>query len=132
MLSIGSPGPTVRIVLVEDHDDLRQQLCIFLEEHGGNVVGSACNTTAGRETILREKPDFAVVDNYLPDGRGTDLCADVRHEEPGIRVVIHSGTVTSDDLARAEQAGATAVVPKSVRGLELLEALGLAGPGAVS
>lgn len=125
MTPLASSAPNPRIVIVEDHDGLREELGNFLVERGADVVGSAGTVADGIDLITRECPDFAVVDNALPDGRGTDLCATVHERVPRVRVIIHSGMVTVDDMDRAELSGAAAVVPKSIRGHELLRALGL-------
>src|SRR5690349_6991819 len=63
-----------RVVLVEDHTMVRQLLAhLVRQDLGLNLVADCTNVADGCATLLREKPDLAIVDWMLPDGRGFDL-----------------------------------------------------------
>lgn len=63
-----------RIVLIEDHTMVRQLLAHLVREDLGLNLVADCTTVAdGLAALLREKPDLAIVDWMLPDGRGFDL-----------------------------------------------------------
>jgi DNA-binding NarL/FixJ family response regulator len=63
-----------RVVLVEDHTMVRQLLAhLVRHDLGLNLVADCTNVADGCATLLREKPDLAIVDWMLPDGRGFDL-----------------------------------------------------------
>jgi DNA-binding NarL/FixJ family response regulator len=63
-----------RIVLVEDHAMVRQLLAHLLRDELGLTLVADCTSVAdGMDALLREKPDLAIVDWMLPDGRGFDL-----------------------------------------------------------
>jgi DNA-binding NarL/FixJ family response regulator len=63
-----------RVVLVEDHTMVRQLLAhLVREDLGLNLVADCTNVADGCAALLREKPDLAIVDWMLPDGRGFDL-----------------------------------------------------------
>jgi two-component system, NarL family, invasion response regulator UvrY len=63
-----------RIVLVEDHTMVRQLFAHVVRDELGLVLAADCTTVAdGLQALLREKPDLAIVDWMLPDGRGFDL-----------------------------------------------------------
>src|SRR4051812_16706518 len=65
---------TARIVLVEDHTMVRQLFAHVVREELGLTLAADCTTVAeGVGALLREKPDLAIVDWMLPDGRGFDL-----------------------------------------------------------
>ena len=69
-----SDRPTARIVLVEDHTMVRQLFAHVVREELGLTLAADCTTVAdGLQALLREKPDLAIVDWMLPDGRGFDL-----------------------------------------------------------
>lgn len=69
-----------RVVLVEDHTMVRQLFAHLLRDELGLTLAADCTTVADAMVALpREKPDLAVVDWMLPDGRGFDL---VRHIGP--------------------------------------------------
>jgi DNA-binding NarL/FixJ family response regulator len=67
------PNPA-RVVLVEDHTMVRQLFAHLVRDDLGLVLAADCTTVAEAQVaLLREKPDLAIVDWMLPDGRGFDL-----------------------------------------------------------
>jgi DNA-binding NarL/FixJ family response regulator len=63
-----------RVVIIEDHTMVRQLLAHLVREDLGLKLAADCTTVAeGVPALLREKPDLAIVDWMLPDGRGFDL-----------------------------------------------------------
>ncbi len=67
-----------RVVLVEDHAMVRQLFGHLLRDTLGLELAAECTTVAeGAQALLREKPDLAIVDWMLPDGRGFDLVRNV-------------------------------------------------------
>ena len=68
------PVPRARVVLVEDHTMVRQLFAHLVREELGLTLAADCTTVAdGTAAMLREKPDLAIVDWMLPDGRGFDV-----------------------------------------------------------
>jgi two-component system CheB/CheR fusion protein len=68
---------STKIVLVEDNADARGMLKSLLELDGYQVV-AAENGRQGVESILREKPDVALVDIGLPELDGYGVAREVR------------------------------------------------------
>jgi DNA-binding NarL/FixJ family response regulator len=63
-----------RVVLVEDHTMVRQLFAHLVRADLGLTLAADCTTVAeGLVALLREKPDLAIVDWMLSDGRGFDL-----------------------------------------------------------
>lgn len=63
-----------RVVLVEDHTMVRQLFAHLLRDTLGlDLVAECTNVAEGMAALLREKPDLAIIDWMLPDGRGFDL-----------------------------------------------------------
>ncbi|HEY2194820.1 MAG TPA: response regulator transcription factor [Actinomycetospora sp.] len=126
--SAGGPGTATitrpaRVVLVEDHPAVREQLTALLRAAGLDVVAVAGDLRGGHDAVRTARPEVAVVDNRLPDGRGIDLCALLAREAPEVALIVHSGAVTDAETERALALGVAAVVPKSLRGSELLAAV---------
>ena len=67
-----------RVVLIEDHTMVRQLFAhLIRDELGLNLAADCTSVAEGAEALLREKPDLAIVDWMLPDGRGFDLVRNV-------------------------------------------------------
>ena len=67
-LPFSIPTPPVLqpiILVVEDHDDTREMLCLLGEAWGFRVV-EACNGLEAVEAALREKPQLILMDGRLP------------------------------------------------------------------
>lgn len=123
MSGLGAPHP-LTVCLVEDHERVRHSLVALLEGAGLSVCAAVATAEESLAAVRVHDPHVAVLDSRLPDGTGIDLCRALTRELPGVAVVIHAGTVDEDLEVAAQAAGASAVVPKSIRGTALLESLG--------
>jgi DNA-binding NarL/FixJ family response regulator len=75
-----------RVVLVEDHTMVRQLFAHLVRDELGLQLAGDCTTVAdGAAALLREKPDLAIVDWMLPDGRGFELVRQVGPKLPRTR-----------------------------------------------
>lgn len=119
MEASGSPS----LVLVEQHEALRDGLAVLLEQRGFSVLG--CATTAARgEAVIRERrPDLAVVGVDLPDERGTELVRRISANGVGSKCVIYTGLRDPNLLEAAYRAGARGLVAKPAGLSVLVEAL---------
>lgn len=113
----------VTVCLVEDHVELRNQLCRLITKAGMNVLAAVGTLREGEVAITDHLPDVAVIDNRLPDGRGIDLCRTLSRTTPEVTLLLHTGIVTDALTLEALEAGATAVISKIIRSDGLLEAI---------
>jgi two-component system, sensor histidine kinase len=67
----------IRIVIVEDNNDVRTNLAGYLESKGAQVLAS-CDAFQGIETIRDERPDLALCDIGLPGSDGFQLLRWIR------------------------------------------------------
>jgi two-component system OmpR family response regulator len=67
----------VRILVVDDHDEVRSLLRRALARDG-HVVRTASNLELARTILQGRDVDLVVLDLGLPDGEGLDLCREVR------------------------------------------------------
>ena len=65
------------IVVVEDHDDARRYLGLFLDRLGATVV-VARNGFEGLEAIKNNRPDLVVSDIQMPGMDGFELLREIR------------------------------------------------------
>ena len=112
-----------RACVVDDDPGVRQWLTQVLESRGIEVCGVAGTIDEGLASIAAQRPDLAVVDSRLPDGRGVDLCREVSATRPEMTLILHTGMIGPEEVSRAYQAGVTRIALKSIQGEELLAAV---------
>jgi DNA-binding response OmpR family regulator len=117
-----------KLLLVEDDPAIGKALQITLGLEGYNV-SLACTAAAAHEALGRNKFDIFVLDITLPDGNGLDLCRKVREENPGVPIVMVTGTLDEATQEKARQAGANDYVSKPFSTSGLAARLRQALPG---
>lgn len=115
----GSPS----LVLVEQHEALRDGLAVLLERRGFDVLGCATTAARGEEVIREREPDVAVVGVDLPDERGTELVRRVSGNGVDSKFVIYTGLDDPDLLEAAYRSGARGLVAKPAGLSVLVDAL---------
>jgi DNA-binding NarL/FixJ family response regulator len=110
-------------VLVEDHPVLRRRFAGQLVDAGMDVVAAVGTSAAGWAAVRSLDPAVAVIDSRLPDGRGVDLCRTVRRDLPHVALLLHARLISSVEQQEALDAGVAAVVPKGIRGHDLVSAV---------
>ena len=123
--SDGAPAPlSTRILLVDDHDIVREGLMALLSRTDGmTVVGFA---VTGEEAVLaagRLSPDVIVMDLVLPTLNGLDATRLILSEWPLTHIIALSGCHTSEHVHRALRAGARGYVTKGSAGSDLVAAI---------
>ena len=110
----------MKILLVEDHRQSRENLQRLIERRGHEVaaVGSA---EEARELLEKQTFPFLILDWMLPGESGIDLCRDLRARPAGDETFILLVTARHDtqDLEQALAAGANDYLTKPLN-LELL------------
>jgi DNA-binding response OmpR family regulator len=104
------------VVLVLDDDRATRELVReVLEEQGYTVEGAASGAT-GQARLEAGGIDLMVLDKWLPDRDGLDVCRWVRTRERGNRahlpIIVLSAAIEEDDPAALEHTGADAYVAK--------------------
>lgn len=121
---------SIRVLIVDDHEIVREGLQILLsEEPGVEVVGTAKDGGDALALIKKHKPDVVLMDIAMPVMDGIETTRRVVSDFPATRVLIL--TSYSDDLRvrDAIQAGATGYLLKDVLKADLLNAIRSAAEG---
>lgn len=125
MEASGSPS----LVLVEQHEALRDGLAVLLERRGFEVRGCATTVARGEEVIAQRHPDVVIVGVDLPDERGTELVRRMSERPPCPKFVIYTGLDDPDLLEAAYRSGAKGLVAKPAGLPVLVDALREVGRG---
>ena len=112
-----------RILCIEDHEDTRELIEFVLAASGYSV--SAIDTMAGALNLARSNQfDLYLIDNWLPDGLGIQLCESIRLFDPVTPVLFYSGAAFDSDRLDAIQAGAQGYLQKPCPFSDLLRTIG--------
>ena len=105
--------PPVRVVVVEDDDDLRDGIIVpMLREHGFEVVGLA-SAAALYARLAGIDPRIVVLDVGLPDESGFAVARRLR-KESSVGIVMLTGLREEPDQVRGLANGADAYLTKPV------------------
>lgn len=106
-------GETIRVMLVEDHQLMREVLALVLErEPDLAVVGAAGDAGQALALLHRSRPDVVLMDLDLPGPDGVRAARAMMRVVPGLRVVILSATCTPAQVHRSLAAGACGYLVK--------------------
>lgn len=94
------------ILIVEDQDDLRLLIRLTLRPLGRIV--QAASAEEGLALARSERPDLVVLDVWLKQGSGLDVCAAIRADADtrGARVLVLSACGQQSDVEAGLAAGA--------------------------
>ncbi len=114
----------IRVMLVDDHEIVRQGLKSLLERREHIQVVAEAGTVAEAVAAAEEKqPDVIVMDVRLPDGTGIEACREIRADHPQIRVLMLTSYADDEAVYSAIIAGAAGYLLKQTRGRELVSAI---------
>jgi len=111
-------SPRRHILCVEDDQDTCELLSLTLR---ANKVKLTHTLTQGLELARREVFDLYILDNWLPDGSGIQLCREIRRFDRTTPVLFLSAAAYESDHEQAFAAGASAYIDKP-EGLSRIEA----------
>jgi DNA-binding NarL/FixJ family response regulator len=105
---------TISVLLVDDHELIRQGLRRAFERDGDfEVAGEAGSLADARRLLTLVNPDVVILDVRLPDGDGIEACRKIRADDGEVGIVILTMYAGDDQLFAALEAGASAFVPKN-------------------
>jgi DNA-binding NarL/FixJ family response regulator len=114
---------TLQLVLVEDHQALREGLELLLGRDGIEVLGTAGTAAEGRKLVEKLKPDVALIDIRLGDESGIELTAQLIDADPERRVVLYTGSNEIELLISGLDSGARGYALKAGSMQELVGAI---------
>ncbi|MBJ7471748.1 MAG: response regulator transcription factor [Solirubrobacteraceae bacterium] len=114
----------VRLLIADDHPLYRSSVERVVRLNARlAVVGLASDGREALDRIIALQPDVAVVDLNMPGLDGLQLLDALSQEDSGTRVVILTGNLDSDQVYRAVELGAAAVLSKLIEPEALVSTL---------
>jgi two-component system response regulator DevR len=120
----------VRVMLVDDHEVVREGLRTLIGRHKAMlVVGEAGTTAEAIVTAAKAKPDVIIMDVRLPDGSGVEACRTIREARPETRVIMLTSYADDEALFASIVAGAAGYLLKQTRGQAVIDAINAVAQG---
>jgi two-component system, NarL family, response regulator DevR len=124
------PARSLRVLVVDDHEVVRQGLVALLDRRPGfEVVAQAGSVAESIDQARLHQPDIVVMDVRLPDGSGVEACRAIRDELPATRVIMLTSFPDDEAVLSAIVAGASGYLLKQIRARDLVAALEAVGRG---
>jgi two-component system, NarL family, response regulator DevR len=121
---------TLKVMLVDDHEIVRQGLRALLEaEEDIEVVAEAESGPVAVRLASAHQPDVIVMDVRMPEGSGVEACRAIRDERSDAQVIMLTSFSDDEALFNSIMAGAAGFVLKQIRGRDLIEAIRTVGGG---
>jgi DNA-binding NarL/FixJ family response regulator len=120
----------MRVVLVDDHEVVRQGLKTLIDGHDDlDVVGEAGDVDNAIRQVGYHTPDVVVMDVRLPDGTGVEACREIRSRWPDVKVLMLTSYADEEALVSSIMAGASGYVLKRIDSDDLVDAVRRVGNG---
>ena len=106
-----------RILFVDDDDDTCEMIVVCFPQF---EIVTADSMVEGLLLAQSRRFELYLLDNWLPDGTGIELCRQIRQFDPCTPVIFYSAVANESDIQHALSAGAQAYVvkPESIEKLE--------------
>jgi len=104
---------TVRILCVDDDKDGCEMICVFLQTYNPSfIVTPVRSAKDALKAIEFEKFDFYIIDNWLGDKTGVEMCREIRMTDPLTPVILYSAVAGSAEIEEGLAAGANEYLVK--------------------
>ena len=115
---------TKRIVVVDDHDVVRQGVRLILRSRQDwIVIDEASNGNEAVEKIPRLNPDLAVLDISMPEKDGLEVIRDLKGLGVATKIVVLSMHNSKELIATVRNLGASGYILKTNAAQDLIRAI---------
>lgn len=104
----------IKVLIVDDHQVVRQGLRFVLEqEQGIEVVGECADGPSAVQAVRTLEPTVVLLDLFLPGQDGISVLGQIRQDRPATEVLVLTSSSDDEHLLAAVRAGALAYLPKT-------------------
>jgi DNA-binding NarL/FixJ family response regulator len=127
-----SSAPDIRVVVVDDHQIVREGLASLLGALDGlDVVGTAADGRDAVHVVAETGPDVVVMDIQMPTLDGLEATRMITGRQPGVRVVMLTMNEDDETVLAAIRAGASGYLLKGSGADEVQTAIRAAASGGM-
>jgi DNA-binding NarL/FixJ family response regulator len=104
----------IGVLIVDDHQVVRQGLRFVLEqEEGIEVVGECADGPSALQAVRTLQPTVVLLDLFLPGQDGISVLGQIKQDRPATEVLMLTSSHDDQHLLAAIRAGAIAYLPKT-------------------
>jgi NarL family two-component system response regulator LiaR len=123
---------TISVLIIDDHQLVREGVRTFLEKQGDiTVVGEAASGQDGLRLVAELVPDVVLMDLVMPEMDGIETTRRLKQASPGTQVIVLTSFDDDDHILPAIRAGALSYIMKDVSTAQLADAVRKAAAGEV-
>jgi DNA-binding NarL/FixJ family response regulator len=123
---------TIRIVLADDHEIVRDGLRSLLEHHTDmEIVAEASDGVSAVEVATEQQPDVIVMDASMPGLNGIEATRQILHHFPQARIICLSMHSESQFVTAMLESGASGYLLKDCASEELIRAIQAVQAGTI-
>src|SRR5262249_3940209 len=113
---------TIRILLADDHANVRTQIHARLaRESGFTIVGEAAHSSEAIDMALKTQPDVVLMDPIMRDGRGLVAVNHIGKSMPHTALVILTAYADTALQVELRRLGARLILDKGIESAKLIE-----------
>ena len=112
--------PKKHILYIEDHEDTRELVSFVLKQREYEVTTSS-TIANGVRLACENSYDLYLLDSWLPDGSGLDLCRKIREFDGHTPILFYSAAAYEIDRELALDSGAQGYLTKPTQNTELCD-----------
>ena len=114
---------TIRVVLADDHQLVRQSLKALLEREGFQVAGEASDGQEALRLVPNVCPDVAILDISMPILNGLDAARELKKSSPKTKTILLTQHDEDQYVTEALRAGVRGYVLKNQAATDLVHAI---------
>ena len=116
-------APQARVMIVDDHQLVRDAVRKALSGSGIEVVAEASSAQEALDQALAARPDLVLLDIDLRGATGTEIVPELKRRLPNARIVMLTVSATDEDVDAAIRAGASGYLTKNMSSDALVRAV---------
>lgn len=125
-----SSRPTIRVMVVDDHQMVRNGLAMFIKGFDDlELVGEAADGDEAIRLCSEVQPDVVLMDIVMPNRDGISATREIRQRCPNVRVIALTSFAETGQVKGMLQAGAIGYLLKDASVDELVDAIRAACEG---
>ena len=114
----------VKVLIVDDHDIVRQGLRYYLDVYDEiEVVGEAATGLDAVALVREKEPDVVLMDLVMPEMDGIEATRELLARSPDTKVIVLTTFAEEQKIFPAIEAGATSYLLKDIKPPDLIEAI---------